>query len=169
MGVDTPMEKRFFRLPSLKSKREVLEIVACLLILFGSLGPWLWRGYNSYQVFNPETGERELNYEYISKISPFYLSVTYENENPTYEWLVSPGTSVAGLLLIAPSLVFLFTSSWRIKNITLAIALMGCFFFFLSLGGGLWLGLVTRFSWGFQAAVIGLTLMVGSVTSELFL
>lgn len=162
------MEKLLLRLPSLKSKREILEVMACLLILFGSLGPWLWRGYNSYQVFDPETGERELHYELISKMSPFYISATYENEDPTYEWFVSPGTTLAGLLLIASSLVFPFTSRSRIKIITLSIALLGCFFFFLSLGGGLWLGLITRFSWGFQVAIIGLTLMLGSVASELF-
>ena len=162
------MEKLPLRLPSLRSKREKLEIMTCLLILFGSLGPWLWRGYNSYQVFDPETGERELRYELVSKMSPFYISAAYENEDPTYEWFVSPGTTVAGLILIASSLVFSFTSSLRIKIVTLSTALLGCFFFFLSLGGGLWLGLVTRFSWGFQAAVIGLALMLGSVASELF-
>ena len=162
------MEKPPLRLPSLRSKREKLEILACLLVLFGSLGPWLWRGYNSYQVFDPETGERELRYELISKMSPFYISAAYENEDPTYKWFVSPGTTVAGLLLIASSIVFPFISSSRIRIVALSMALLGCLFFFLSLGGGLWLGLVTRFSWGFQATVIGLTLMLGSVASCLF-
>ena len=163
------MGKLLLRLPALKFKREILVVVSCLFILFGSLGPWLWRGYNSYQVLDPKTGERELHYELISEMSPFYISATYENEDSTYEWFVSPGTTVAGLLLIASSLVFPFTPSLRIKAITLSIALLGCFFFFLSLGGGLWLGLITRFSWGFQATGIGLMLMVGSVISELFL
>lgn len=162
------MEKLYLIFPSLKFKREILEVMACLLILFGSLGPWLWRGYNSYQVFDPETGERELHYEFISKISPFYISATYENDNPIYEWFVSPGTAVAGLLLITSSLVFPFTSRSMIKSILLSIALLGSFFFFLSLGGGLWLGLITRFSWGFQVIIIGLTMMMCSVASDLF-
>ena len=141
------------------SKIDYVAVLASLLIFLGTLGPWLWRGYDSYQVVDPETRDVELRYRLITRMSPFYVVATTEEGEATTGWFISPGTTLSGVTLIVAAA--LFPLRWRrpwVRGALSFACILGCLTFFLSLGGGLWLGLVTRFSWGFQATVGGITL-----------
>lgn len=154
---------------SIISKIKILDILAFFLVIVGTFGPWLWRGYNSYQVIDTQTGERELRYRIISKISPFYVLAKPEYQKSNLDWFVSPGTTMAGFLLVAAAITFPFITKQKSKSIFFLVAFLGYSMFFLSLGGGLWLGLITHFSWGFQITTIGLILMMSSIISKIFM
>lgn len=157
------------KLPIGNIKINILGIIAGVMIIAGLFGPWLWRGYNPYYEINPETRERELRYHLITRISPFFFSIVTSAEEHTIEWFVSPGSSLSGVILISVAILFPFKFNrlW-INGLIFLISMMACFFFFLNLGSGLWLGLLTRFGWGFQITTIGLTLAFLSLLLGLF-
>lgn len=157
------------KLPSIRSKKDVLSLFASLFLIVGLFGPWLWRGYNPYQVYDRQTGDRKLYYRLKTYISPFFLTVEPENDEKVTKWFASAGTTVSGAVMLVSALFYpLKYSRKEIKNILLLAAVLAFFFFFLSLGGGMWLGLITRFNWGIQVSSIGLAAMVFSTLSELF-
>jgi hypothetical protein len=154
-------------IPSMRSWVDYAAVLAGLLILLGALGPWLWRGYDSYQVVDPETRDVELRYRLTTRMSPFYIVATSEGGEATTGWFISAGTTLSGVILIIAAA--LFPLRWKrlwVRGVLSAVSILGCMTFFLSLGGGLWLGLVTRFSWGFQATIVGVAVMLLTIFWE---
>ena len=151
----------------MRSKIDYFAVLAGLLIFLGSLGPWLWRGYDSYQIVDPETRDVELRYRLTTKMSPFYIVAISEEGEATTGWFISFGTTLSGVILVIAAIFFPFR--WRklwIRGALSAACIIGCMIFFLSLGGNLWLGLVTRFSWGFQSTIMGVAVMLLTIFFE---
>jgi len=150
-------------------KKDILSIIAGAMVITGAFGPWLWRGYDSYQEVNNKTGKVELHYRLISKISPFFILIIPESNEPVTNWFVSSGATLAGVILIFMAFLFVFKFErlW-VKGLIFLFSLLACFFFFLNLGRGLWLGLLTHFDWGFKMTFIGLMLMFISLFAEIF-
>jgi hypothetical protein len=154
-------------IPSMRSGVDYAAVLASLLILLGALGPWLWRGYDSYQVVDPETRDVELRYRLTTRMSPFYIVATSEEGEATTAWFISAGTTLSGVILIIAAA--LFPLRWKrlwVRGTLSVVSILGCMIFFLSLGGGLWLGLVTHFSWGFQATIVGVAVMLLTIFWE---
>ncbi len=150
--------------------KKVFSIFGSLLILVGIFGPWLWRGFDSYQEYDPNTGEAILKYRIITKISPLYFSINTEEGDNEINWIYSAGTTLSAVMLFSSILFNLFLYgklSWS-KGLSLFIAILGIFLFFLSLGGGLWLGVITRFAWGFYGTMLGIVVMFLDIMIELF-
>jgi len=157
------------KLPLFRSKNDILSVLGGFLIIIGLFLPWLWRGYNSYQVLNPLTGEQNLFYRLITRISPFFLSVESEGDGVIINWFVSLGTTISGAILLCTALLFPLKYERRImKKILFSLTIFAFFFFFLNLGSGLWLGLVTHFGLGIQLTSIGIVLMLLSLLLDLF-
>ena len=149
-------------MPRIKGTRlerlDKFGLVCFLLIAAGLALPWLWRGYDSYQVRDSESGEISLQYRYITKISPFFMQVLGEEGN-TKAYFYSPLTSLSGVVLLVSGFFFVFKDvGYRWKGLSCFAGLFSTFFFFMNLGGGLWLGLLTRFDVGFKLVILGLLL-----------
>lgn len=143
------------------SGKKIFSIVGSLLVLLGVFGPWLWRGFDSYQEYNPATGETILKYRTITKISPLYFSVKTEDGDNEVSWFYSAGTTLSAVVMLSSIAIYIVLNrglSWS-KSLGLLLAILGIFVFFLSLGGGLWLGVITRFAWGFQLTLLGIMVM----------
>lgn len=152
------------------SGKKIFSIVGSLLVLLGVFGPWLWRGFDSYQEYNPVTGETILKYRTITKISPLYFSVKTEGGDNEVSWFYSAGTTFSAVVIISSILIYIFFNkmlSWS-NSFGLLLALLGILVFFLSLGGGLWLGVITKFAWGFQLTLLGIMVMFIHIMYELF-
>jgi hypothetical protein len=150
--------------------QQILMAVCSLLIIMGVLGPWLWRGFDPYQEYDPKTGERILIYGMTTKISPFYISVNREGSDGRVNLFYSTGTTLSGIILISSALLFPLKGdrlSW-IKGSAFLLALFGLLTFFLSLGGGLWLGIITRITWGLQLTMAGISLMLLYIIFKMF-
>jgi hypothetical protein len=151
----------------MRSKVDYVAMLAGLLVFLGTLGPWLWRGYDSYQVVDPETMDVKLHYRLTTRMSPFYVVATTEGGEVTMGWFISPGTTLSGVILLIAAVLFpLWWKRPRVRGALSAACIVGCMIFFLSLGGNLWLGLVTRFSWGVQVTVVGVALMLLTIFWE---
>jgi hypothetical protein len=106
----------------------------------------------------------------ITKISPLYFLINTEEGDNEINWIYSVGTTLSAVLFFTSILsnLFLYSKlSWS-KGLSLFIAILGVFLFFLSLGGGLWLGVITRFAWGFYGTMLGIVVMFMDIMIELF-
>lgn len=54
------------------SWHRILQILGCVFVVIGLLGPWLWQGYDQIGTFNPSTRKMETHYTKIIEVSPLY-------------------------------------------------------------------------------------------------
>ena len=149
-------------------KIDFLGIFICVLIIVGLFLPWVSKGYDSYAGLNPETRQGELRFHKKILLSPMGAKLYEYGVLVETLWLVSPGTSLAGLMLA--SAASLSVIRFRIKWVRFALfitAVLGVVVFFMSLGTGLGIGLKTSFGWGLPVILLGIALIFASSINEL--
>lgn len=143
----------------IKRKINICGFAIGLVVIIGLIGPWIIRGYNSYGVINPETGQGELRYHSKILMSPLFGSIIRDGNVET-KWLVSFGTSLAGIMLISAAILcaFRFNRRW-VNFLIFNISFLGFMLFIGSLGRGLSIGVRTQIGWGLVITLIGIILM----------
>lgn len=140
-------------------KRYVYRIFVCVLIIIGLFGPWLSKYDELYMVENEKTGEFESRYHVKTILSPFYVSLIRDTKIENLIYLVSPGTSFSGSIILLSSIVSIIKSNDKwINFITFTLSFLGITIFFLSMGAGLSIGLKTNLEWGLPTTIIGIIL-----------
>lgn len=136
-------------------------ILAGLVITVGILGPWLWRGYDSWSDFDQVAREPEIHYHTVHIVSPLSISVFKDGKLETAVWFFSPECSACGILLLVAAALSIFQFRRRWANLTPPLL---CFasslLFFLSLGRGVGLGSRTFLDWGFKVTLFGMAISV---------
>jgi hypothetical protein len=149
-------------------KIDFLGLFICFLIMVGLFLPWVIRGYDSYAAMNPETRQGELRFHKKILLSPMGVKLYEDGVLVETLWFVSPGISLAGLMLA--SAAALSAIRFRIRWVRLSlfiIAVLGVLIFFMSLGTGLGIGLKSSFGWGLPVSLLGITLIFASSINEL--
>jgi hypothetical protein len=142
----------------------ILGVIATLLVLCGTFGPWLSRSSEPSHTYDPSTFQVEVHYRYTAEISPLLLSLIEHGISRTDLWFYSVAMSLVAIGLVAGAILCTFSfGRFKISLIGWLLWFSSCLLFFLNLGGGLWLGVHTFFGWGFVATVIAGVLMFCSV------
>lgn len=139
-----------------------------LFLIIGVFGPWLSKGYDPYGGLNPETGKIELKYHQIIYLSPLYAAKIIDGNLIERAWFVSDGLSIATLLLITSAILFMIKFKRLSYNfISFLITFFGFSMFFLSIGRGQAIGVVTNLEWGFYVSLLSAFLKFISYVYEL--
>ena len=140
----------------------------CILIIVGLFLPWVSKGYDSYAAMNPETKQGELRFHKKILLSPLGAKLYEDGVLVETLWFVSPGTSLAGLMLASAAALSAIRFRIRWVRFSLFItAVLGVVVFFMSLGTGLGIGLKTSFGWGLPVSLLGIALIFASSINEL--
>ena len=137
-------------------------LLVCIILIIGLVGPWLSKGSQPWSAINPKTGQGELRYHRIVKLSPFHALIIEDEQIMQRIFFVSPGTTLSGIMLLSVALLstLRFEGIW-INFIQVLTAVGGVIVFFLSLGTGLAVGLRTQLEWGMIVSLIGVALTLG--------
>jgi hypothetical protein len=147
----------------IKTKVMLFGFIMLLLSIIGLLGPWLTLSYDSYAVLNPITRLGEKHYRSRIELSPFYASVVTNEILEVRLWNVSNGTTLAGLIILTVSFLNVFKYSKKMIYFYLFIShILGLFIFFLSLGRGISLGLITQPGWGLSVTLLCSFILFGN-------
>ncbi len=127
------------------------------LIILGLFGPWLTYSFDSYATLNPDTKTGQINYHSKVELNPLFGSMYKDDTLMERHWFISPGTSLAGLLLVisASLCIFRYNTSW-VHFLLFMLASLGITVFFLSIGKGISIGVFTKVGWGLGLTGIGL-------------
>lgn len=126
-----------------------------IVILVGLVGPWINLSYDSFVVLNPATRLGEKHYHSRIELSPFYATVRTDNHVVSRVWFVSPGTTLAGIIITIVSVLNCINYRKRYVYFLIFYAyVIGLFTFFLSLGRGVSLGVFTKPGWGITIALV---------------
>lgn len=147
---------------SLKKYSSVGVFISVLSII-GLLGPWVTLNYDSYAILNPVTKLGEKHYRSRIELSPFYATVTTENVLETRLWYVSEGTAISGAIILLVSFLNVLKLKRKMLYLTFFVFhILGLFTFFLSLGRGVSIGLVTQPGWGLSLTLGCTCLLFGN-------
>ena len=136
--------------------------LVCIVFVIGLFGPWLSRGSQPFSAINPKTGQGELRYHRILKLSPFHALIIEDEQIVKRILFVSPGTTLSGIMLLSVALLStLKFEGIRINFFQFLTAVGGIIVFFMSLGTGQALGLKTQLEWGVMVSLIGVALTLG--------
>lgn len=118
-------------------------------MLAGLFGPWLSKGYDSYGGINLETGKLELQYHMIYYLSPLKAEKVIDGTIVESAWFASTGLLISALLVTISAILF----PMRFKKLYLnfishILSFSGISMFFLSIGMGQSIGVVTELEWG---------------------
>ena len=142
----------------LYTKLSLPGIITCLLIFTGLFGPWLTYGFNSYSTLNPKTRTGQLKYHSIIELNPLFGSFYKDGILLERDWLMSPGLDLASLLLIVSASLSILEYKFKWAHFMLFIvSSLGFMMFFMSIGGGISIGVLTRVGWGLY--ITGLSLL----------
>ena len=136
-----------------------LGVLVALVMLVGLTGPWLTVGYDSYSVIDPVTKLGGIRYHSRVELSPFFGSTFKDEVLQGREFFVSAGTSVCGVFLVFSALlsILVYRVNWAHFAFFL-MALCGVVLFFLSVGEGISIGVITQIGWGLDVTILGLLL-----------
>jgi hypothetical protein len=144
----------------LRKNINFLGTVLSILILLGLVGPWINLSYDSFVVLNPTTRLGEKHYHSRIELSPFYATVRTDNQLESRVWFVSPGTTLAGIIITIVAVLNCINYRKRYMYFLILFAyIIGLFAFFLSLGRGVSIGVFTKPGWGITLA-LALTLLL---------
>lgn len=149
-------------------KLNIQGVIVSLLILIGLFGPWLAYSYDSYPSINPETNMGQLNYHSRIELNPLFGSM-YKDDVLIGRYLfISVGVSISGVLIaISATLsIFKYNYNW-IHFILFTVASTGFILFFLSIGGGISIGVFTKIGWGLKLTGVGILVFFVVSLSEL--
>jgi len=145
---------------NLFSRINLAGLVVAVTIIIGLLGPWLTVGYDSYAKINPETKIGELFYHTRVELSPLYGSIYRDEVLVEKTWFITIGISIAGLMLLLTAVLSIFKYKKTWPHISLFISsIIGMFFFFLSVGSGISIGVDTYVGWGLEVTGLGLLIL----------
>lgn len=135
-----------------------MVLVAAIMVA-GLFGPWITMGYDSYAKLNPQTRMGEKFYHSWIEFSPFYGSVYKDEALIDRYWFISPGTSLAGLIVAVSAFlgIIRYKANWA-HFILFFFALVGVVIFFLNIGEGISIGVFTQIGWGLKLTSLGLLL-----------
>lgn len=141
----------------LNNKYNIPGILVVIIIFLGLFGPWLTYSYDSYAIMDPVTKMGQLVYHSKIELNPIFGSIYKDDILVEKTWLVSFGTSIAGLILaLSASLsIFNYNNNW-VHFILFSFASVGFILFFLSIGNGISFGLFTKIGWGLKVTGVGL-------------
>jgi len=144
---------------NLRSRISVPGAFVSAIMIIGLMGPWLTVSYNSYPMLNPDTRTGQLFFRSTVQLSPFFGSLIEDEALIARYWFISSGTTLGGLLIAVSSILSAFKhkASWTHFSLFL-VALLGTIVFFLSIGEGISLGVITQIGWGLKLTAIGLLL-----------
>jgi hypothetical protein len=126
----------------------------------GIFGPWLTYSYDPDSRLNPETKLGERFYHSRIELSPFYGSIYKDDIKIEEIWFISVGTTLSGIMIfVSASLSILkFKRSWTLFIIFI-LSTLGIFAFFMSLGRGIAIGVLTHIGWGLWLTGVGITFL----------
>jgi hypothetical protein len=141
----------------LYNKISIQGVLVSIVILLGLFGPWLTYGFDSYSTINPESKTGQINYHSRVELTPLFGSMYKDDILVGRYWLISPGLTLAGLLLAISAClsIFKYNSSW-VYFILFMVASLGIIVFFLSVGRGISIGVFTKVGWGLGLTGFGL-------------
>jgi hypothetical protein len=115
----------------------------------GLFGPWLSKGYDSYGGINLETGKLDLQYHMIYYLSPVRAEKVVDGAMVESAWFASTGLLISALLVTASAILNPIRFKKMYFNfIPHILAFFGISMFFLSIGMGQSIGVVTELEWG---------------------
>jgi hypothetical protein len=121
-----------------------------LFLIIGIFGPWLLKGYEPYGGVNLKTGKLELNYHLVYYLSPLYAAKIMDGVLVEKAWFVSVGLSISAAIIIITAILFLIRfNKIQYNFISYLFSFIGFSMFFLSIGRGQSIGVVTKLGWGF--------------------
>lgn len=144
----------------LYKKISIQGVFVSIILLLGLFGPWLINSFDSYAILDPETKTGQRKYHSRVELNPLYGSIYKDNVFVERYWFISPGISLAGLLLAisASFSIFKYNSSWA-HFILFMVASLGIIVFFLSVGRGISIGVFTKVGWGLKLTGFGLLVL----------
>jgi hypothetical protein len=157
-------------IPLLK-KINILNLIGCIIIIYGLFNPWLWRGYDPWTEFDPLKREAKIHYHQIMTTSPFYISIFIDDKLESTIWFINLESSISGATLLSTSILSIFIYKKRyIKLLINLISFSMIILFFLSFGGrGLGIGSITFIGGGLYITLIGLIIIfIASVLDLIF-
>jgi hypothetical protein len=120
-----------------------------LILILGIFGPWLSKGSEPYGGLNPKTGKVELKYHRIIYLSPLYAAKIIDGNLIERAWFVSFGLSISAILLILSAILFMIRFKRLPYNfVSFLVSFFGFSMFFLSIGRGQAIGVITNLEWG---------------------
>jgi hypothetical protein len=143
-------------------------LIICLVLFIGVINPWISKGSEPYSTVNPSTGQGELKYYRIIRLSPLFASVYEDNQLVDRTWFVSPGLTFSGVILMSVALlsVIKYQQTW-VNFVLFLISVLGIAIFFMSLGIGQALGLRSQLEWGATVSLGGVILLLLLSVSKL--
>ena len=144
----------------LYNKISIQGVLTFIIILLGLFGPWLTYSFDSYVTLNPETKTGQINYHSKVDLNPLFGSRYEDGLLVGRYWFISPGISLAGLLLAISASLSIFKYSFSLTHFILFIvASLGFIIFFLSVGRGISIGVFTKIGWGLGLTGFGLLVL----------
>ena len=142
--------------------------IVCLVLFVGLFNPWISKGSESYSTVNPSTGQGELKFYRIIRLSPFFASVYEDNQLVDRMWFVSPGHTFSGVILMSVAFlsVIKYQQTW-VNCVLFLISVLSIVVFFMSLGMGQALGLRSQLEWGATVSLGGVILLLLLAVSKL--
>jgi len=139
------------------SRINLAGLLIAIILIIGLFGPWLTVGYDSYAKINPETKVGEAYYHSRVELNPLYASIYKDEVLVEKTWFITIGISLAGLMLMLAAVLSIFRYKQTWVHISLfMLSMVGMFFFFMSVGSGISIGVVTHVGWGLEVAGLGL-------------
>ena len=143
-----------------RKKINFLGTALSILLLLALVGPWITISYDSFVVLNPTTRLGEKHYHSRIELSPFYATVRTDNQVVSRVWFISPGTTLAGIIITIVSVLNCINYRKRfVYFLIFFVYVIGLFAFFLSLGRGVSLGYFTQPGWGISIALLSTLLL----------
>ncbi len=106
--------------------------IVCLVLFVGLINPWISKGSEPYSTINPSTGQGELKFYRIIRLSPFFASVYEDNQLVDRMWFVSPGLTFSGVILMSVAFlsVIKYQQTWVNFVLFFNFCLKYCSFFY---------------------------------------
>jgi hypothetical protein len=135
-------------------------ILVAVVIIIGLFGPWITLSYDPDSRIDPITGIGERIYHSKIEITPFMGSLSTDGVIIQESWFISTGTTIGGLLILfaASMTMFKYRKSWVYFLLFLA-SILGFISFFMSLGRGIAIGVITQIGWGISLTGFGVVFL----------
>jgi hypothetical protein len=135
-------------------------ILVAVLMIVGVFGPWLTLSYDPDSRIDPVTKIGERIYHSRIELSPFMGSLSRDGVVVEESWLISPGTAIGGVIILFASLmaIFRYRKIW-VHFVLFLTSVLGFVSFFMSLGRGIAIGVITQIGWGMWLSGLGVMML----------
>ena len=135
----------------------IFGVIFAIFMIIGLFGPWLTYSYDPDARFNPETKLGERFYHSRIELSLFYGSIYKDDIMVEEAWFISIGTTLGGIMIFVSACLSIlkYKQSWA--QFTLFIlSIVGLVAFFMSIGRGVAIGVLTHIGWGLSLTGVGI-------------